>query len=347
MLLTLALLALHIVPDVPEIEFRQPQLATDGKRIVVAFGAGHNVYFSASNDQGKTFSKPVIVSQSGKLSLGRHRGPRIALTRDSIVISAIVGEKGGGADGDVMSWRSTDKGRTWSAAVPVNDVPGAAREGLHAMAGRDGILFATWLDLRSQGTKLYGSVSRDGGRSWAKNVLVYESPSGTICQCCHPSVAISPAGAVTVMFRNALDGARDMYLTESKDGARFSPARKLGEGTWMLNACPMDGGGLGFDAQAKPVTAWRREKQIFLTDAAGMERRIGDGKDPAVATGRKGVYTAWTSPAGVVALAPGQAEPVVLSKEAAAGYPQLLPLPGGSVLAAWEWKGRLEFAVLP
>ncbi|KAJ3054740.1 hypothetical protein HK102_011471, partial [Quaeritorhiza haematococci] len=45
------------------------------------------------------------------------------------------------------------------------------------------------------------------------------------------------------MWRNSLKGARDLFLADSSDGGRtFSPAEKLGRGTWPLNACPMDGG---------------------------------------------------------------------------------------------------------
>jgi hypothetical protein len=344
---TLVLLALRLLPGPEQAEFRQPQLATDGRRAGVVFGSGQAIYFAQSPDFGKSFSAPVLVSKPGKLSLGRHRGPRIAFTPQAIVISAIAGQKGGGADGDLLSWRSTDGGKTWSAAVTVNDVPGAAREGLHAMASGSGLLFATWLDLRAQGTRLYGALSRDGGQTWSKNKLVYESPSGTICQCCHPSVAIDAKGRIAVMFRNAIDGARDLYLTESNDGASFRPARKLGQGTWMLNACPMDGGGLAFQPAGNPITVWRREKQVFLTAPAEAEKQMGDGKDPAIAAGRKGVYLAWTAPDGVKAFSPGAVAPTVLAAGTEVGYPQLLALADGSVLAVWEAKGRLEFQRLP
>ena len=51
-------------------------------------------------------------------------------------------------------------------------------------------MFATWLDDRGKGKRLYGASSKDGGASWSRNVLIYESPSGTICQCCHPTAII-------------------------------------------------------------------------------------------------------------------------------------------------------------
>ncbi|MBI1791756.1 MAG: exo-alpha-sialidase, partial [Acidobacteria bacterium] len=257
--LTALLLAVHIAPGGANLEYRQPQLAADSRMVALTFGSGHAVYFAASFDQGKTFSAPVKVAEAGKMALGRHRGPRIALTPSSIVISAVVGEKGGGADGDVLAWRSIDGGKSWSAGVPVNDVPAAAREGLHAMAAGGGVVFATWLDLRSKGTRLYGAHSKDGGATWSANVLVYESPEGKICECCHPSAMVDSKGVIYAMWRNNLAGSRDMYVARSTDGGHtFSRAEKAGTGTWVLNACPMDGGGLALGPDGKVVSAWRR-----------------------------------------------------------------------------------------
>jgi hypothetical protein len=340
------LLALRIGSESPDVQFRQPQLATDGRTVALAFGAGDAVYFARSSDRGQTFSKPVLVANAGKLSLGMHRGPRLAMTPLAIVISAIVGEKGRGADGDLLAWRSTDGGETWSPGVKVNGVSGSAREGLHGMGYGGGVLYSAWLDLRAQGTRLFGSVSKDGGKTWSKNVLAYQSPSGTICQCCHPSVAVDANGRITVMFRNSLDGARDMYLVRSRDGGNtFASVEKIGNGTWPLNACPMDGGGLATDDKGEISTAWRREKQIFLATPGQPEKQLGVGKDAALAVTPRGTYVAWTSGTAVKALVPGKPEPLDLAAEG--GYAQLLVLPTGKVLAAWENKGTLSLEILP
>ncbi len=79
-----------------------------------------------------------------------------------------------------------------------------------------------------------------------------------MCECCHPSVAISTSGHVAIMVRNNLDGNRDMDVTRSTNGVTFAPATKLGTGSWALNACPMDGGAIDFD-RSDIVTTWRRE----------------------------------------------------------------------------------------
>src|SRR5437660_2804015 len=160
------LLAVHIAPSGAQIEYRQPQLAATADLVAVTFGADKSIYFAASRDRGQTFSAPVKVAEAPMLALGRHRGPRVAITPSAIVISAMVGTKmPPGSDGDLKAWRSTDGGATWSGGVSINDVPGSAREGLHSIAAGTGVLFATWLDLRSKGTRLYGASSKDGGKT--------------------------------------------------------------------------------------------------------------------------------------------------------------------------------------
>ena len=342
MLLASLLLASQIVPATAEAPNRQPQLSARGDTVGVAYGAGNSILFAASADGGRTFGPPVVVSSEGQLSLGMHRGPRVAYTRQGLVISAIVGEQGKGKDGDLIAWRSTDAGKTWSRPVVVNDVPGSAREGLHAMAfgGKD-TLFAAWLDLRAQGMRVYGAVSRDGGASWSANRLVYESPSGTVCQCCHPSVAVSAEGVIHVLFRNALEGSRDLYVVRSEDGGKtFVAANRLGRGTWKLEACPMDGGGLAVDGRGAVATVWRRDQTVFATEGGLVEKTLGAGRNPTVASTRNGLFAAWTQGTSVVVRKPGSSQPEVVAEDGA--FPALTALSDGSVALAWESKGVIE-----
>ena len=336
------LLAINLTPETPGTQYKQPQMAALGDTVAVTFGAGNAVYFASSRDAGRTFSKPVRVAEDGKLALGRHRGPRVAMTGDAIVISAVVAEKGGGQDGDLVAWRSTDGGRTWSKGVRVSDVPAAAREGLHGMAAGKGIVFATWLDLRGQGTRLYGSISRDGGATWSKNRLVYESPDGRICECCHPSAKVAGDGKIYVMWRNALGGSRDMYLAVSTDGGETFRSEKLGEGTWPLNACPMDGGAVALDGSGGVLTVWRRNHSIYLSRPGRPEEEIGMGKDGVVAFGVGGkIYAAWSGRDGLQLKAPGAD---VITRPGA--YVDLVTA-GKGVVAAWEHDGVIVIEPLP
>ncbi|MEZ5403545.1 MAG: sialidase family protein [Bryobacteraceae bacterium] len=341
MVLPLALLlAMKVTPPSPDVKYQQPQLASTGDRIGMVFGAGNDIYYAASSDDGATFSGPVRIPAGGKLALGRHRGPRVAFQAGNIVITAVAGARGGGADGDLLAWRSTDDGQTWQGPVRVNDVEGSAREGLHAMANGNGAIVAVWLDLRAKGTRLYGSQSIDGGLTWSKDFLVYESPDGTICQCCHPTVKIGLAGDVHVMWRNALDGSRDLFYSRSPAGQpAFSLASRLGRGTWKIDACPMDGGGLAVSATGKIYTVWRRENSIFVALPGSPESELGRGKDPAIAAGlNDDVFAVWTASDGIRSRSSREDRETLLSPSGA--YPQVI-YTGKRILAVWEQDGGI------
>ncbi|MBK5291455.1 MAG: exo-alpha-sialidase [Acidobacteriia bacterium] len=340
-MLPLALLfASHLIPDTPQTPWKQPQLANRNQVLMLTFGSGNSIYYAASGDHGKTFSKPVKVAEKGFLALGRHRGPRVESYAGNIIITAIAGEKGRGADGDLFAWRSDDEGQTWKTPVRINDVEGSAREGLHAMSASNGWVVAAWLDLRDKGTRIYSSVSRDGGETWGQNSLVYASPDGTVCQCCHPSVTIGHGGAIYVMFRNALGGSRDMYLAVSRDAGKTYQTEKLGRGTWLLNACPMDGGGLAVASNGSLLSIWRRESTVMSAKQGEKEAELGPGKDPSIAAGlNNSLYAVWVSGTEIKFRSSLKPEAVTLSPKGE--YPQVILSSNGKPVAAWEQDGGI------
>ena len=326
----------------------QPQLGSGGGVIYLTFAAGDVVSVVRSTDAGATFTTPVPLPAAGALSLGKRRGPRVAATAQAVVVAAIAGAKGGGADGNLVVYRSTDHGRTWAAPVVVNDVPGSAREGMHGLAATDaGLIVVAWLDLREKGTRIYAARSTDHGATWSADTLVYAAPSGSVCECCHPSVAIGPDGRVAIMFRNQIDGHRDLYVIESRDGVRFGPAVKQGRGSWTLEACPMDGGALAAGT-ASTDAVWRREATLYTTTtaagaaASSVESAIGPGQDPVIARGGTRVDLAWTGAGGIV-LRPAGGQPVPLGAGRSA---TLLALPAHTLVAA-EHQGRVSVWRVP
>ena len=333
MLLLLALLA--ATPDVTGYAGQQPQLAGAGNAVYLAVARDSRIVVLRSADGGRTFHETSAIAPGGQLAAGRHRGPRIAASDHTVVVSAIVGAEGGGKDGDVVVYRSTDEGRSWSDGTRINDVTGSAREGLHAMGSNaSGVVALAWLDLRQHGTRVFSAVSRDRGATWSSDVLVYGQTSGSVCECCHPSVLVDPDGRIAVMFRNQMEGHRDMYLAWSRDGRVFEPATKLGEGTWPLQACPMDGGGIARSGSGA-ITAWRRENAIYLAPPRGPEQRIGTGSDPAVSAAGARVDAAWVDDAGVTLRQGDRTTPL-----GPGHFPSLLALDEATI-AAWENEGRV------
>jgi hypothetical protein len=319
----------------------QPQLASAGEAVYLTCGEANTIYVSSSQDGGRTFAPLTTVVKVPAMALGMHRGPRIAVAGDALVVTAVAGEKGGGNDGNLLAWRSEDHGRTWKGPVIVNDKRGSPREGLHAIASHGSIVVAAWLDLRATGTRLYAALSSDAGATWGRNMLVYKSPSGTICQCCHPSLAIAPDGTILAMFRNALDGKRDFYLARAKAGP-FGPAQKLGTGSWTLDACPMDGGGIVVDADGHVTTVWRREQTVYLAQPDSPEIKVGDGVNPAVASTPDGPVVAWNAADGLVAASPHH-DLLVLDRTGK--FAALVPTSNG-VVVAWETADGTKTKVL-
>lgn len=326
-------------------EARQPQVAVneDGT-IHVAYGVGNEIRVVRSTDAGKSFSVPETVGEAGVLSLGMRRGPRIAATGKSVVVTAVGGKLGKGKDGDILSWQSADAGQTWSGPVRVNTVSGSAREGLHALAaGPDGKAFCAWLDLRNSRMEIFGAASSDGGKTWQPDTLVYRSPERSVCECCHPSVTFAPDGTLYVMWRNQFKGNRDMYLIASKDGgATFGKAVKLGRESWSLNRCPMDGGAVAAMADGSASTIWMRNGMVLGTSAKDAERPLDAGVQPWCASGPGGLFAVWLKarPGALQLLTPSTEKPVRLADKANDPVVAASWNGHGPVFAAWEDPGK-------
>jgi len=258
----------------------QPQVTVAPSGAVhVVFGQGTAVYHTSSAD-GREFSKPIKVGELEKLALGRRRGPRVVASNGVVLVTAISH-----ADGNLHAWTSSDDGKTWKEGAALNAKDGSAKEGLQALAG-DGLghVAAVWPDMRSGGMEVWSRESRDGGKSWQPEVRVYAAPGGNICPCCVPNVAISPKGKVAVTWRNLVDGFRDVHVATRDGDKPFSPAIKLGTGTWKFEGCPMDGGGLAFSPGGNWLAVWRRDKDVFASLAESQELPLGtNGSQPVAA----------------------------------------------------------------
>lgn len=335
---------------------REPQVAVDPSgRIVVVYGVGNQIRCRVSTEDGHQFGSPVTVGELPTLALGMRRGPRIAATSDALIVTAIGGQLGGGKDGDIFAWRSTDQGATWSAPARLNAEISSAREGLHALAAHpDGSVFCTWLDLRTGAMTLFGAQSNDHGVTWQPDHLVYRSPEKAICTCCHPSATFAPDGTLHVMWRNDLQGARDMYLSRSSDhGATFSRAEKLGTRAWIFGQCPMDGGSIAVNADGTVTTAWMRAQEVFLARPGQIEGRLARGVQPWTAASPDGPVTAWldTRPGPLRLLFPNHSETRTLATVANDPCIATGSDPASPIVVAWEDSSdgprRLLIQVIP
>lgn len=303
----------------------------------VAFGKGDSILYSFSADKGKSFTAPQLVGRMTKLFSFAMRGPQIVATAKGVCILACDQQ------GNIFSYRKTAEG-IWKKGAQVNDVVNTAKEGLIAIDGNEkGELFAVWLDVRSKGNNnIYGARSADGGQTWSKNKMIYTSPDGHVCECCKPSVVVA-GKRVTAMFRNWLNGDRDLYLIQSTDGGEtFQAAQKLGLGNWQLKGCPMDGGGLIMGSDGSPQTVWRREGKIFAADLGKPEREIGEGKSCTIEIVNGKTIYAWVEKGDVMILKP-DGNKINLGK---GQLPVLKAVSKNSVACIWEQDKSIHTSVV-
>ena len=318
----------------------QPAICVgENESIEMVFGKGNAFYYTSSQDKGQSFTSPVLVDSLQGLHLGVSRGPQIASSRFSTVITAIDKK------GDLYAYLLNRKTGKWQNHLIINDVPEIAKEGFNALASDGkGTFFVAWLDLRDdKKNKIFGAISKDGGQTWGKNKLIYHSPDSTVCECCQPSILMKDK-QVVVMFRNWIGGSRDMYVTASKDGGNtFQPAVKMGNGTWKLNACPMDGGGISLNERGILTSVWRRENQLFTAKLGEPEQVLAQGRNASIATGNQNTFIAWQNQGQVWLSQSGQKEPTSLGT---GRFPRVSMLNEQQAFCVWEDNGIIKGLVL-
>jgi len=309
----------------------QPQVTVDKNGVIrIVYGEGDRIYYSFSTDNGKAFSQPGLVGEIEGMHLGMTRGPQLATSKDYSLVTAMDKK------GNIHAFRISHKKGQWEKISNVNDSDGSAPEGLMSIAaGDNNTFYAVWLDLReNRQNNICLSILKSGSK-WTKNKFVYKSPDGHVCECCKPSIVVK-SNQVSIMFRNWSKGSRDLYVINSlNNGESFSDAQKLGNGTWVLNACPMDGGGLSIGENGAIHTAWQRDGQIFYATPGKPEQNIGQGRD----VGLNGNLVFWQSGSDLM-LKKINGEPKRVGNGTALSA---IELKDGTILTIWQQDDQIMY----
>lgn len=312
-----------------------PSVVKDKAQVIhIVYGSGDSIMYVASKD-GNSFTSPSLVSVLPGLFSFAMRGPQVAVSSRGLVITACTKE------GNIYVFNKIAKGQ-WTKPVILNE-PATAKEGLMALSADGNNVFATWLSVnKPKGQKLVGIRSVDGGKTWSKNLLVYASPDKSICECCKPS-AVVKSNKVYIMFRNWLNGNRDLYIATSSNGGRsFLPASKLGLGNWKLSGCPMDGGGLAVSQSGEVHTVWRRESIIYTATPGEAEQPIGEGRNCTVEIiNGKPIY-AWTQNGDIIITLPGGSKKYI----GKGSLPQLKAVNDNQLFCVWENDKQVKSVLL-
>jgi hypothetical protein len=259
--------------------------------VAVAFGAQAaqgkaDVFVAVSRDGGRRFSDPVRVNRvDGDARLGGELPPRVALIARAGADPDIVVAYGAKTTGtEILVTRSTDGGRTFPPAKPVQATGAPGDRGWHAMTlDAQGAAHVMWLDHRGlappPGTTKAASGSHQhagmaekeaiDGLAMAMRSGLYYAREGAaaaaerelvkgVCYCCKVALSVTPGGGLVAAWRQVYAGnIRDIAFITSADGGRtFSAPGRVSADEWNLAGCPDDGPALAVDAQGTSHVVW-------------------------------------------------------------------------------------------
>lgn len=128
----------------------------------------------------------------------------------------------------------------------------------------------------------------------------------------------------------------------SDGGNKFGQAQKLGSGSWPLNGCPMDGGGLAIDKNGTPETVWNRKGMIYACEPGKEETEIGKGRSCTMESVNGKKVFAWVEDGDVIVR-----KPQGMKKNLGKGQlPLLRAVNNEHVLCIWENEKHIFKAVL-
>lgn len=327
-----------------------------------------------SDDGGRTFSLPVMVSPPGEVIAadGENR-PKIAVRGDGNVMVAWTQALPARFAGNVRFAWSTDGGEAFSVPVTLNDDGKAGSHRFDALAvdATGTKVCVVWFDGRDRdaarrsntpfaGLSLYGVQSTDGGRSFGANRKVAQHT----CECCRTALIWTSMGPVGLWRGIYGTNTRDFTLGFIDSG----DVRRATDDDWSIDGCPHHGGDLAFGEPDRLHLVWftqgRTRRGLFyksITPAgASAPMAIGsaaaEARHASVAASGNVVVIAWREfheslyVAKVMASLDGGStwheEQTVAKSAGAADYP--LPLTDGTrAMLVWNsvTEGLRVFAV--
>lgn len=204
------------------------------------------MYYAVSNDNGHTFSDPVIIAATAGVFPHDENLPKLLFKPGGIVMALFGVEANDPRNkyaGKVMFTQSFDHGKTWQTAAPlVTDTAGYDQRYFDMALLPGGEAAAIWLDNRTttnaEGSTLYFATTR--GRSGFENAMPV---ANTVCQCCRTKMYVADNGNIHLAYRDIInDSIRDMVHEVSTDGGKsFSAPVRISADNWVINGCPHTG----------------------------------------------------------------------------------------------------------
>ncbi|MEO6421880.1 MAG: sialidase family protein, partial [Candidatus Nitrotoga sp.] len=206
------------------------------------------VLVSQSDNQGKTFSTPVLVNQETELvaAVGENR-PKILVGSNGNIYVSYTQNLETPFAGNIRFSRSIDGGKSFFTPVTVNNNLEPITHSFDAMGVNErGQIYIVWLDKRDisiakkkgknyNGVAVYYAISDDDGKTFHTNVKAADHS----CECCRVAMAMDKDVTPIIVWRHIFGKNIRDHAILRLDG-KSQPIRLSFE-NWEVDACPHHG----------------------------------------------------------------------------------------------------------
>jgi hypothetical protein len=158
-------------------------------------GNVRDIVLAKSSDQGRTFSKPILVQRDGWVFPAcPHRGPSVAFDQSGRLY---IGWYTEGTDDQprLLFAVSDDEGKTFSTPISLHTSATSLPDQLRMAVHPDGSVIAVWEEVTGVRKRTVMRVSRDRGQTFGPVQTLSEGATAE-----YPTVAIHESGAVALAW---------------------------------------------------------------------------------------------------------------------------------------------------
>lgn len=180
-----------------------------------------DIYFTKSNDGGRTFSKSIKVNfgEDEKEKTGQN-SPSIVTDGKGGVYLTWEDKRNPKTGSDVYFTRLTDAGDSFEKNIHIDDedAENSSQNYPSIAVNEKGIIVIAWDDGRSGFSDIYLSYSNDGGKSFSKNLGLGISNGKHRTA---PSVAVDDEGNIYLIYQEWEKDKKEMIFILLKAGLNF------------------------------------------------------------------------------------------------------------------------------
>jgi len=241
----------------------------DGRLLAVA-KQGEHLMLYRSDDQGASWSAPVIVNaQPEAISGDGENRPKIVFAQDGGVLVSWTKPLGKPNTGEARLARSDNGGASFAPPITVHRDRQEITHRFEAITvGGDGRVYIAWIDKRDlesakaaqkpyRGAAIYAAVSEDGGRSFKPEVKVADHS----CECCRITATVDTDGAPLFLWRHVFEpNERDHALAKLKTDGTPASFQRATFDSWKIDGCPHHGPSLAVASDGTRHAVWFNQK---------------------------------------------------------------------------------------